>query len=248
VVNDAYRIWDKTGVPLTPARRISSIFTALGTPCATTDDGDPIALYDPLADRWLISQFCTIADPFNHQLIAISQTGDPTGAYFLYDFQMPNDKFNDYPKFGVWPDAYYMTDNQFNQAGTAFLGGGAFAFDRGKMLVGDPTASYIYFDLFLLDPNIGGMLPSDLDGLNAPPPGTTSSTTRPTSSGIPPTRCGSSSSTPTSRTRGCRPSPSGRRAPSWSPRSTRAIPAAGTTSSSRPPRVPQAASIRSRTG
>ena len=51
---------------------------------------------------------------------------------------MPNNKFNDYPKFGVWPDAYYMTDNQFNQAGTAFLGAGAFAFDRAKMLAGDP--------------------------------------------------------------------------------------------------------------
>ena len=52
----------------------------------------------------------------------------PTGAYYLYDFMMPNNKFNDYPHFGVWPDAYYMTDNQFNQAGTAFLQGGAFAF------------------------------------------------------------------------------------------------------------------------
>ena len=47
-------------------------------------------LYDQLADRWLISQFCTVADPNNHQLIAISKTADPTGAYYLYDFQMPN--------------------------------------------------------------------------------------------------------------------------------------------------------------
>ena len=45
------------------------------------------------------------ANPNNHQLIAISQTGDPTGAYYLYDFMMPNNKFNDYPKFGVWSDA-----------------------------------------------------------------------------------------------------------------------------------------------
>ena len=35
------------------------------------------------------------------------------------------------------------------------------------MLVGNPTASYIYFML----PADGGMLPSDLDGLNPPPPG-----------------------------------------------------------------------------
>ena len=128
VVNLVIRIFDKTGAPLTPARKFSSIFAALPAPCNTRDDGDPIVLYDPLADRWLLSQFCTVANPNNHQVIAISQTGDPTGAYFLYDFMMPNNKFNDYPKFGVWPNAYYMTDNQFNQAGTVFLGGGMFAF------------------------------------------------------------------------------------------------------------------------
>ncbi len=174
MVNSSYRIFDKTGAPLTPPRKLSSLFTALGAgnPCSTRDDGDPVVLYDTLADRWLLSQFCTVANPNNHQLIAISQTGDPTGAYYLYDFMMPNNKFNDYPKFGVWSDAYYMTDNQFNQAGTAFLGGGAFAFDRVKMLAGDPTATYIYFDLALLDPTIGGMLPSDMDGLTPPPAGT----------------------------------------------------------------------------
>ena len=34
-------------------------------------------LYDSYADRWLISEFCTVANPNNHQLIAISQTPDP---------------------------------------------------------------------------------------------------------------------------------------------------------------------------
>jgi hypothetical protein len=80
-------------------------------------------------------------------MVAISQTGDPTGAYYLYDFMMPNDKFSDYPHFGVWRDAYYMTDNQLNQAGNLLLGAGVFAFDRAKMLAGDPTAGFIYFDL-----------------------------------------------------------------------------------------------------
>jgi subtilisin-like proprotein convertase family protein len=167
------RVYNKSGVALTPAFKMSTLFAGIGGACATSDDGDPIVLYDPLADRWLISQFCTIANPNNHQLIAISKTGDPTGAYYLYDFMMPNNKFNDYPKFGVWPDGYYMTDNQFNQAGTAFLGAGVFAFDRKKMLVGDPTAGFIYFDL-ATNPSTadaGGMLPSDLDGLNPPPAG-----------------------------------------------------------------------------
>ena len=171
MVNSTFRIWDKTGMPSIPVTSIGALFATIPGPCANSEDGDPIVLYDSLADRWLLSEFCTVANPNNHQLIAISQTADPTGAYYLYDFMMPNNKFNDYPKFGVWPDGYYMTDNQFNQAGTAFLGGGVFAFDRAKMLAGDPTASFIYFDLEPLDPSIGGMLPSDADGLTPPPAG-----------------------------------------------------------------------------
>jgi subtilisin-like proprotein convertase family protein len=179
-VNVTFRIWDKTGSPLTPVASLNTLFGPLGGACGSAEDGDPIVLYDQLADRWLISQFCTVADPNNHQLIAISKTGDPTGSYYLYNFMMPNNKFNDYPKFGVWPDAYYMTDNQFNQAGTAFLQGGVFAFDRSKMLVGDPGAAFIYFDTAVLFPpgtgingtdGIGGMLPADMEGYIPPAAG-----------------------------------------------------------------------------
>ena len=178
-VNVTFRIWDKAGNPLTPVASLNTLFGPIGGACGSSEDGDPIVVYDQLADRWLISQFCTVANPNNHQLIAISKNGDPTGAYYLYDFMMPNNKFNDYPHFGMWPDAYYMTDNQFNQAGTAFLQGGVFAFDRTKMLVGDPSASFVYFDTAVLFPpggangpdGIGGMLPADMEGYIPPPAG-----------------------------------------------------------------------------
>lgn len=166
-VNLAVQVFRLDGTPLTAPFKMSSLFAALGAGniCATDDDGDPIVLYDHLADRWFISQFA-LTPPF-HQCVAVSQTGDATGAYYVYDFVMPNNLANDYPHFGVWPDAYYMTDNQFNASLTAFEGAGVFAYDRAKLLVGDPTASYIYFN----QPaalGIGGQLPSDLDG--APPP------------------------------------------------------------------------------
>ena len=164
-VNTLVRVYSRTGTPLTPAFLMSQLFSVLGAPCGTNDDGDPIVLYDQAADRWLISQF--VASSPYQQCIAISQTGDPTGAYHAYAFQMPNTKFNDYPHFGVWPDGYYMTDNQF-QSGLFFAGAGVFAFDRARMLVGDPSAGFIYFDLASND---GGMLPSDWDGTNTPPAG-----------------------------------------------------------------------------
>lgn len=170
-VNLLARVFNKDGTPATAPFKISTLFAALGASntCAQTDNGDPIALYDEQADRWLISQFgFTSTLPPYHQCIAISQTSDPTGAYFAYDFVVPSDEFNDYPHFGVWPDAYYMTANQFRNFGP-FDGTGAFAFDRAKMIAGDPAAGFVYFNLNLASfpEGLGGMLPADLDG---PPP------------------------------------------------------------------------------
>jgi len=47
--------------------------------------GDPVVLYDQLEDRWLLSQFTT-RGPLYYDCVAISQTGDPTGAYYRYAF------------------------------------------------------------------------------------------------------------------------------------------------------------------
>jgi hypothetical protein len=169
-VNLLVGIYDKSGTLVIPKFKMSSLFASLGAPCGTRDDGDPIVLYDRLADRWLISQFVIGSAPYR-QAIAISQTGDPTGAYYVYCFTLLATKLNDYPHFGVWPDGYYMTAHQFNMPSQTWAGQGVWAFDRAKMLVGDPTASFVYFDLYGLDPNIGGMLPSDADGFIPPPAG-----------------------------------------------------------------------------
>ncbi len=168
------RVWNKAGTPLTAPFRLSSLFASLGGQCAQPDRGDPIVLYDQLADRWMLSQFAFTSQtaPPYHECIAVSKTGDPTGAYYLYDFVTPGNEFPDYPHFGVWPDGYYMMVHQFTNGGS-FNGTGAYSFDRVKMLAGDPTASYIYFDLnrTAYPEAIGGMLPSDLDGLTPPPAG-----------------------------------------------------------------------------
>jgi hypothetical protein len=174
IVNFSLAVYNKTGTRLVGPLPNNALWSGFGGLCETTNNGDPIVLYDHLADRWFLSQFAFDFDangnpvgPF-FQCIAISQTGDPTGAYFRYAFQMPVDKLNDYPKFGVWPDAYYMSVNQFVVNPEDFVGVGVAAFERDKMLIGQP-AQLVYFDLDSVDPNFFGLLPADLDG---PPPPT----------------------------------------------------------------------------
>ena len=43
-VNSLTRVFDKSGNPMTPPFKLSSIFAPLGTPCSARDDGDPIVL------------------------------------------------------------------------------------------------------------------------------------------------------------------------------------------------------------
>lgn len=147
----------------------NTFWQGLSSTCATTNDGDPIALYDPFANRWFVSQFALPFYPNGpfYQCVAVSQTPDPTGAWHRYEFQIPVNKMNDYPKFGVWPDAYYMTVNQFNPNGS-WGGAGVAALERSAMLSGLP-ARMVYFDLYNVDNNFGGMLPADFDGTFNPP-------------------------------------------------------------------------------
>ena len=170
IVNSLIRVFDKTGNPLSAPFKLSDVFAPLGTVCSTRNDGLPVVLYDALADRWLISQTCTAFPPFR-QMVAVSKTGNPLGGYYLYEFVMPGVRLNDFPKFGIWPDGYYMSSEEY--LGSNFVGSGAFAFDRNKMLAGDPTSSYIYFRFPITAPyRRSTLLPADLDGLTAPPAGT----------------------------------------------------------------------------
>src|SRR4029077_3526460 len=169
MVNEGLQVFDKvSGASLLGPIAISSIWSGFGGACQNGGNGDPIVVYDQLADRWIISQFATPSGSTvpQDECVAISQTGDATGAWYRYGFHLTSN-FLDYPKLGVWPDGYYMGANVFNTAGTLFLGPQPFVFDRVKMLVGDPTATSQTRGI------IGGsseetFLPSDLDGIIPP--------------------------------------------------------------------------------
>ena len=155
MVNSQFAIYDKTGTILIGPTAIQTLWNGFGGACESENDGDPIAQYDHLADRWVLSQF---ALDEHLQCIAVSRGPDPVNdGWFLYAFETPGDP--DYPKLGVWPDGYYMGTQR------GFPGGGldVYAFERDKMLAGEEARQVQFFveapSLFLM--------PSDLEG---PPP------------------------------------------------------------------------------
>ena len=169
IVNKGYQVFDKiTGASTLGPLGITSIWSGFTGACETAGFGDPVVLYDHIANRWLVSQFAGLAGVPTDECIAISTTSDAAGTYNRYAFHLGSNFF-DYPHLGVWPDGYYMSMNVFDSGGNSFLGPQAFAFDRTKMLDGLPAT---FVTPGNLGPSEDAFLPSDLDGTFFPPSGT----------------------------------------------------------------------------
>ena len=138
------------------------VWQGFGGRCQSDNDGDPIVQYDQLADRWILTQFAVSATPYT-QCVAVSTTPDPTGTYFRYAFSY-NRSFNDYPKMGVWPDAYYITYNMFRN-GSSFQGNTVCALERAQMLVGGAARQACAST----STSHHSLVPADLEGTTLPP-------------------------------------------------------------------------------
>ena len=181
-VNTSVAIYDKiTGQELW--RRTYNQFFQLSsdpaiqsTPCYSQNYGDPIVLYDPYVQRWLVTDFASSASythPF-YECLAVSQTSDPlTGGWYFYALRADTGSFfgylNDYPKLGVWADGWYMSANMFQEVspGTGF-GVRLWALDREAMIAGQPLQE-VHFDL-CWGGTCASLLPANLRG-NLPPAG-----------------------------------------------------------------------------
>jgi len=166
-VNAGFAVFNKSGGVVYGPSATNSLWSGFGGYCASTDDGDAVVRYDRAAGRWLISQFANFnssTGPY-FECVAVSQTGDATGAYYRYAFQYSNKP--DYPKLAVWPDAYYATYNMFSPSGSRLYGEDC-AFNRSAMLSGGASTQQCY----TTSSSYGGLLPADLDSAAQPPSGT----------------------------------------------------------------------------
>lgn len=168
MVNLTFAVYSKTGTRLLGPVSLGSLWSGFAINDCTDESGDPVVLYDKFDGRWLLSQFTT-RGPIFYNCVAISQTSDPTGAYFRYAFST-GVNFPDYPKYGVWKNAYFLSTREF-APDNSFAGIGAYGLERNKMVDGDPSARMVKF---LLTPGTtpfltgDGLLPGDIDGTRQP--------------------------------------------------------------------------------
>jgi hypothetical protein len=169
-INLAVSVYSKNGTQLLGPIDLGSLWDNFAVPqCAYDFAGDPVVVYDQLADRWIISQFSDPTDTQYWECIAISQTGDPTGAYYRYAFST-GVNFPDYPKLGLWTDSYVLTTREFGP--TTEYGIGVYALEKNKMINGQPARAVGFF-LDGNDPSIlplvgDGLLPAYIDGKQKP--------------------------------------------------------------------------------
>jgi hypothetical protein len=149
-VNTAFGVYNKSGTLLA-----SSTFNNLwsgagtGTPCDNKNYGDPVVIYDPMGDRWFVTDFAFNLSGGNpvapcYECIAVSKTSDPvSGGWYLYAINQStvpggSGLMNDYPKFGIWTDGLYQSANMFTLPAGSYWGAAFWAYNRLDMEAGKP--------------------------------------------------------------------------------------------------------------
>jgi hypothetical protein len=166
LVNTELAVYTKTGSLLLGPEATNTLWSGFNGACQTNNDGDGTVLFDTIAQRWVIQQFSITGGPPYFECVAVSTTSDATGTWHRYSFQYAN--FPDYPKMGVWPDAYYVSLNLFNASGTTGLGTEVCAFDRTSMLNGAAATQQC---IMATTSGEHTLLPATLDGTTQPPAG-----------------------------------------------------------------------------
>jgi hypothetical protein len=165
--NPQFAVFNKsTGSMIYGPASGNTIWSGFGGPCETTNQGDGIVQYDKLAGRWIISRHAAPAGGPYFQCVAVSATSDATGQFYRYAFSLVNE-YPDYPKLGVWPDAYYLTVDELDPKTFAFVNVSVCALDRNSMLSGAAATA----QCFETGPGVHSLLPSDVDGTAPPPAG-----------------------------------------------------------------------------
>lgn len=166
LVNSQYTVYDKTtGTLLAGPVAANSLWSTFGSSCQTANDPDGTVMYDQLANVWVLQHHADPTGGPNLNCVAVSTSSDATGTYNLYAFALTL-QFPDKPKIGLWPDAYYISQDLQDSTGV-FIRSQVCALNRSAMLAGT-FASSICFQGSISLPTF---VVSTLDGQTLPPAG-----------------------------------------------------------------------------
>lgn len=175
VINNALAVYDFTGTRVAGPVALSQFFGLAPEVIRSTPVvfgqfiSDPRCHFDPHVRRWFITETEFGRDPSTGAftspssiLIAVSETSNPVGNYFLYsidttdgDGTLPGHAncpcFGDQPLIGADANGFYVTTNEFPINGPGFNGAQIYAMSKSALVAGSlPTVVHI---------NVGGTIP-----------------------------------------------------------------------------------------
>jgi len=164
-VNASLRVFSTSGAPLTAPTALNQLFGATPavnrTPGVAEPFGDFIGdvkcYYDPDTNRFFVSAFSLPLDPVtggfpedeSHVVLAVSATGNPTGAWNIYDLDTtdgdgtlaghPNCPcLADQPLIGADHYGFFISTNEYSLVpfGGFFNGAQVYAFNKAQLAAG----------------------------------------------------------------------------------------------------------------
>ena len=157
-VNTALSIYSTSGTLLKPATALSQFFQLTPeiirgvNPVFGDFTSDPRCLFDAASNRWFLTLLQIGVNPksgaFVAQsslLVAVSQTGDPTGAWNISRVDTTNHGgtcpcFGDQPLIGANRDGFFLSTNAFPLAGGGFTGVQLYAISKAALARGTATS------------------------------------------------------------------------------------------------------------
>jgi hypothetical protein len=161
-VNGAFAVYSESGKLLAGPAQANAFMGA----DFSLNVSDPKCLYDAATDRWFVTMIqYDNAFSDNHIKIAVSQNGDPTGNFILYDLNVTNDGsdfipggadcpcLGDQPLIGADANGFYISTNAFGFF--SFEGAQVYAISKSALAQAVANPPAVHFDqLSFLLPDI----------------------------------------------------------------------------------------------
>jgi hypothetical protein len=176
-INLALVVFNQAGARLTVPQSMNSFYQL---DPATTFLADPRCYYDAPTQRWFISMLNVYNSVTGRSdlLLAVSQTSDPRGAYYIYSIDDTDDGangtpsnptcpcFGDQPLLGADANGVYLSTNEFPLFASGFNGAQIYAVSKRELEAGGPATLVHYYDLPLAEGLSYSVQPASSPDLN----------------------------------------------------------------------------------